>query len=366
MTLWIFILALLIGGIVFVLWPLVQGSTEDDRLQREIALYEARKAELARQSASGEITESQYQSALAEQGRALLALGRQQQNASSEPTPNRTRRRKLAAVLMLVGLPALSLPIYLKVGKPNLPDMPLAARDRAPKGLDLESALQRIEAHLAQNPDDARGYEVVAPVYMKAGRFADAARAYARVISLKGESAERLADLGESLVAEKDGIINQEARQAFEKSIKLDPAAARPRFYLAMAREQDGDKAGALAEFRKIVTELPDGPAKMRVQAEVDRLGGAPQVPPGGEAVANLPPEQRAEMIRSMVEGLEARLNEKGGSAEEWRRLVQARMVLKEKDKALAALEKAKTALAGDAAAGKELEAFARSLGLLP
>ena len=43
-----------------------------------------------------------------------------------------------------------------------------------------------------------------------------------------------------------------------------------------------------------------------------------------------------------------------------------ARMVLKEKDKALVALEKAKTALAGDAAAGKELDAFARSLGLLP
>ena len=368
MILWFSIVALIVGAIFFVLWPLIRGGQGDDRLTREIAMYEARKAELIRQRDAGEISPGECDAALAEQGRALLSLSRGRAVAGGADVALTAKRRKIAALVLLVGLPMLALPIYLRVGAPSLPDVPLASRERSQQQFDVATALQKIEAHLAQNPGDARGFEVVAPVYLKAGRYADAARAYARVIELSGETPERLADLGESLVAEKDGLISAEARQAFERSLKLDGRFAKPKFYLALAREQDGDAPGALADLEKIAAELPESPAKARVNGEIERFRAQGNIPssPAGQTIANLPPAERETMIRSMVEGLDARLSEKGGTLAEWRQLIQARLVLRQRDAAELALAKARAALANDAAAGAELDALAAAIKAQP
>ena len=76
---------------------------------------------------------------------------------------------------------------------------------------------RQIETHLAKNPDDGRGHEVVAPVYMRLNRHADAVRAYSAVIRLLGPSAERHASLGEALVFQGGGIVTAEAKAAFEE-----------------------------------------------------------------------------------------------------------------------------------------------------
>ena len=368
MILWFSIAALIVGACLFVLWPLIRGSAGEDRLAREIAMYEARKVELIRQRDAGEISSGECDAALTEQGRALLALSRGRAATAGDDAGQSARRRKFAALVLLIGVPVLALPIYLRVGAPSLPDVPLAARERSQQQFDVATALQKIETHLAQNPNAARGFEVVAPVYLKAGRYADAARAYSRVIELSGETPERLADLGESLVAEQDGVISAEARQAFERSLKLDGRFAKPKFYLALAREQDGDVAGALADLEKIAAELPESPAKARVSAEIERFRAQDKGPagPAGPAIANLPPAERETMIRSMVEGLDARLSEKGGTLAEWRQLIQARLVLRQRDAAEVALAKARAALSADPNAGAELEALAAAIKAQP
>lgn len=372
MTFWIVTLLLIALVIAFVLWPLIVGSTGPKRLEQAVAFYEARKDELARQRAGGEISEDEMNAALAEQARALLALSRSEKTRDADEAVHSLRRRKMATLLMLLGIPALSTAIYLRLGAPNLPDVPLASRQTAPQNFDIATALQKIEAHLAKNPDDVRGYEVVAPVYLKAGRFSDAANAYRRVVALSGETPERLSDLAESLVAMNSGVISAEARQAFERAVKLDPDFAKPRFYLALAREQDGDAAGALADLRKIASDLPEGPARMRVNAEIERFEAegrvAPAAPQGSaaEAIAGLPTAQREDAIKGMVDALDARLTAGGGTIEEWRRLIQSRLVLNQRELARSTLEKARTAFAGNAAALAELDAMAAVLRASP
>lgn len=372
MTFWIVTLLLIALVIAFVLWPLIVGSTGPERLEQAVAFYEARKNELVRQHENGDITEDEMNAALAEQARALLALSRTQKARGADELLHSVRRRKMATLLMLLGIPALSTAIYLRIGAPNLPDAPLASRQTAPQNFDVATALQKIEAHLAKNPDDVRGYEVVAPVYLKAGRFSDAANAYRRVVILSGETPERLSDLAESLVAMGNGVISAEARQAFERAVKLDPDFAKPRFYLALAREQDGDVAGALADLRKIASDLPEGPARMRVNAEIERFEAesktAPAVPRGSatEAIAGLPQQEREDAIKGMVDALDTRLTAGGGTIEEWRRLIQSRLVMNQRELARAALDKARTAFVGNAAALVELDAMAELLRTLP
>ena len=65
----------------------------------------------------------------------------------------------------------------------------------------LDNLVAQVEAHLEKNPDDGRGWEVVAPVYMRLGRFDDAVKAWRNALRLNGASADREADLGEALMA---------------------------------------------------------------------------------------------------------------------------------------------------------------------
>lgn len=368
MTLWIGIVLLTFGAAALALRPLFRRRVERTNLDHAIQFYETRRAEMRRQSEAGLISSAECEAFEAEQARRLIALGRQADRGPGVGERDTTKRRKMAALLLLAGLPLLAIPLYLKIGRPGMADQPLSARVSEPRNVELAEALARIEAHLAKNPNDAKGFEVVAPVYLQSGRFDDAAFAYRRVIALSGETPERLSGLGEALVAGQNGVVSSDAKAAFRRAIELDPGFAKARFYVALAAEQDGDVEGAIRQLTALSESLDEGPGKLRVEAELDRFraeGKAPaRVAPQGQAITALAPEDRAKAIEGMVEGLAERLRTSGGSLNEWQRLIQARMVLEQREKAREALEEARKALAGDASALASLDLLSRNLGL--
>ncbi|VUD73320.1 hypothetical protein MET9862_03935 [Methylobacterium symbioticum] len=69
-------------------------------------------------------------------------------------------------------------------------------------------------------------------------------------------------------------------------------------------------------------------------------------------------------MARHRADGLDRRLAAKGGSADEWLRLVRSYSALGERERAAQVLERARMALAADSAAGGRLDLLARELGL--
>ncbi|MCA3605166.1 MAG: c-type cytochrome biogenesis protein CcmI [Methylobacterium sp.] len=370
MTLWFGIVILTFGAAVLALRPLLRPPKGKTSLDHAIQFYEARRLELDRQVTAGLISENERTASEAEQARRLLAIGRQNEVEQERKTGS-ARRSKIAALLLLIGLPVLSIALYLRTGTPDMPDQPIAGRMTPGSDAQMQQALQRIELHLASNPDDARGFEVIAPAYMRLGRYQDAAFAFRRVIAISGETPDRLANLGEALIASQNGIVNAEAKQAFEKAVALDPDFAKALFYLAIATEQDGDVPGAIRKLMELSASLPEGPGRMRVETELDRFraeGKAPPRPTGGpqseagKALSELPPEERARAIEGMVDGLAARLAQQGGSLEEWQRLIQARVVLNQRDKAADSLAKARKALGESATA--ELDRLAAALDL--
>ena len=222
------------------------------------------------------------ETARVEAARRLLAATRRERQAGV--ATQSLRRRKVASLIALVGIPLVSLPLYFKVGQPDLPGQPLASRtDRAkdPATMDLDEAMARIEAHLAQNPDDGAGNEVIGPVYMNAGRYEDAARAYAAAIRILGEKPTRLENYGEALVAQSSGIVSADARKAFERALQLDPKALKARFYRALAAEQEGDTATAVATYRSMAADAPPGSAlASTLEQRLSELGAPPFSPP--------------------------------------------------------------------------------------
>ncbi|RVU12538.1 tetratricopeptide repeat protein, partial [Methylobacterium oryzihabitans] len=281
--------------------------------------------------------------------------------AGGEPT---LRHRRAASAFALSTVPLLALLVYGLFGSPDLPGQPQAARVAAARGEagDLAGAVARIEAHLARSPDDGRGWEVLAPVYLRVGRTDDAVKAYEAALRLLGDNAVRLSDYGEAVVTAGDGVVSDKARAAFEKALGLDPKAVKARFYLARAAEQDGDRTLARTRYAEIeASSPPDAPWLPAVRNSLARLDG--RTPPAGPPGLS---EEQASAVRGMVEGLDRRLAGQGGSPEEWGRLVRAYAVMGDRPRAQDALARARAALGPDPARLAPVEDVAREAGLVP
>jgi cytochrome c-type biogenesis protein CcmH len=376
MTLW-FVLALMTLAAVFaVLWPLSRRDRQDSdgagRSGSDLAVYRDQLAEIDRDVAAGLIGTAEAEAARIEVSRRLIAAADRQDGEAAAPQRGAVFRRRAVALLALVLLPLGALALYLSLGSPRLPGLPLAARvQEAPATRSLESMVAQVEAHLERNPDDGRGWEVLAPVYMRAGRFEEAVRARRNALRLLGASAPREADLGEAMVAAADGMVTAEAKTAFERALSLDKADVKARYYTGLAAEQDGRPQEAVRLWRELLASAPaDAPYRPLIQSSLARLAptaGGTEAGPSAEdmaAAGQLTPEQRGEMIRGMVARLSERLKADGADLEGWQRLLRAYVVLGDPEKARAALADARKALGADAEKRKKLDEFARGLGL--
>ncbi|MFE1600058.1 c-type cytochrome biogenesis protein CcmI [Methylobacterium sp. ID0610] len=369
MAIWL-LFALMTGAAVFaLLWPLSRrpqpampdGST-DSVLATETGFYEDQLRDIERDAGRGLLAPQEAEAARAEAARRLLRASRTLGDATAprvgEPA---LRHRRAASAFALSTVPLVALIVYGLYGSPGLPAQPQAERAAAGRtGRDLAAGIAQIETHLAQHPEDGRGWEVLAPVYLRLGRMEDAVKAYEQALRLLGDTTPRLSDYGEALVAASDGMVPEKARKAFEKARAAEPGAVKPLFYLARAAEQDGDRDLAVARYKDLAASSPaDAPWMSMVRESIERLGGTLPAPAPADR-PGLTDEQRT-AIRGMVAGLDQRLAAGGGTPEEWTRLVRSYGVMGERDKAAEALARARAAL-GDKAA--PVEAAAREIGL--
>jgi cytochrome c-type biogenesis protein CcmH len=368
------------------------------RSAADIAVYRDQIAEVEADRARGLISDVEAEAARIEIARRLLAsadreradqgsadrdggervAGNAEQTAAQPIRPKTSDTAQRLFMVVGVAVPAVALGLYAVLGSPTLPGRPVAERLAKAPSADaaIEELVARVEAQLRKNPGDGQGWDVIAPVYLRLERFADAAEAFRRALEIMGESPRRLNGLAEASVLANDGIVTEVARRAYVRLLELEPERTEARFGLALAKEQDGDLDGAEKAYRELAAKAPpNAPWRVFVIERLEAIaqkrgpgGGAGALPPpdaaAAEAVAGLPETQRRQMILQMVEGLAARLEADGRDLDGWQRLMRSWLVLGDKAKAQAALAQARKALAGDDKALSAIDAFARDLGL--
>jgi cytochrome c-type biogenesis protein CcmH len=368
MTLWLILTLMTAAAVFAVLWPL--GRRAGASGGSELAVYRDQLAEIERDRDTGRIGAAEAEAARVEVSRRLLAAA-DAEGKVQHATSSSIRPRRIVAVIALVALPLGAVLLYLAFGSPSLPGQPLSARlGKPPEERPIETLVAQVEAHLASSPEDGRGWEVLAPVYLRLGRFGDAVKARSNALRLNGETAERQTGLGEALVAAAQGIVTADATKAFERAVELDPQAPKPRFFLGLAAEQDGRLADAARRWRDLIAQAaPDAPWLGFVRealARVDPSAAVAQGPTASDlaAAAELSPEQRQQMVRGMVDRLAARLKDDGSDLDGWLRLMRAYMVLGEHDKARSAAGDARRALGADPDKLRRIDDAAKGLGL--
>jgi cytochrome c-type biogenesis protein CcmH len=258
------------------------------------------------------------------------------------------------------------------------------ARKEAPH--DLDQAVKQLEARLAADPNDQDGWRLLARSYTELGQTEKAAEAARRAAALgaPGSDAEALSARGEDLVTANGGNVGADARQSFQAALAADPGDPRARFFLGLAAAQDGNNDDALGRWLALERDSPpDAPWLEGLRSNIGRLAkemglddtelaarrsqlakaappaaaaAAPTPPqaasataPGPSAAdvaaaANMSPDDRTAMIKTMVQRLADKMAQTPGDVDGWLRLGRAYAVLGEQQKSLDAYRHASEA----------------------
>lgn len=364
MLLWV-LLAVMTGAVVLaVLWPLSKPSRRAV-LDGDVQFYQAQLTEIDRDRDRGLIGVAEAEAAKIESGRRLLraaSLVRESADATSEPA---LRRRRAASALALCVVPIVGLAVYGGYGSPELRggDQAAPAGTQAEARLRFDDAMKRVEQHLAANPADARGWDVIAPIYLRVGRYSDALGAYTRARATGGDNVARLLGEAEARIALGRGVIDSDARVLLQDVVTRDSSSMAGRYYLALAREQGGDRDGARVAYRELLAVADENaPWTPLLRTRLSRLDGTgPAI-----SVPTIPAVNATPEIDAMVGGLDERLKANGGSEAEWSRLVRSLVVLGRREDAHDRLARVKAALSADPEAPARLDRLAGDLGLSP
>lgn len=355
----------------------------------DLDVYRDQLDELQSDTERGVIDAGQAAAARAEIARRLL----KQAAAPAAPAlaPNHSAFTEKLLFACAAAVPVLSLVLYLWVGSPGLPGNPLAERlASAPNAAAPNDMIAKVEARLRDHPDDGQGWAVIAPVYLSMGRAPDAANAFARTITLLGETPERLLGLAKANVVANNGMVNEPARKALQRILEIDPARIEAKFWLGVYDEQNGRPDAAAATYLALLSDGPaDAPWRKAVEERLAAVTGKPGATPASgvtppvlapaasgpdgkgptpaqfvAAAQKLAPEMREQMIGRMVAKATDAVKANPQDVAAWSRIVTGHAALGKLPDAKTALKDARQTLSGNAAALTELEALAKSLDL--
>jgi cytochrome c-type biogenesis protein CcmH len=393
MILWIVLTVLTSLAVAGLTVPLVRRHDLVAARESNIAILRRQLLEIDAQEAAGAVGPDEAEGMRTEVKRRILAEGR-----VSEPLRRALGANALPwAALALAGIVALAATgLYAFLGRPALSTAqpaPAAADSGAAHPIaDIPTMIAQLEAKLQANPNDAEGWRMLGWSYNSVGRAADAAQAYAHAAALDPKNADYPSAEGDALVNAAKGQVTPDALAAFATALKIDPADPRARYYLALAEDQAGKHDQAMADWIALIKSAPPGaPWAQQVRDFVEHVAhdrhidlsgklppetaAAAQPAPADQSTPGPTPDQMASanqmpagdreaMIHAMVDRLADNLKANPHNADGWMRLMRARMVLGESDKAASAYRDAEQAFAGSPGDLDTLKKAAQALGV--
>jgi cytochrome c-type biogenesis protein CcmH len=369
-VIWLAVAVMIAVALAFLLTPMLRARRNESagRESYDLAVYRDQLKELETDLARGTVTPTEAAEARLEIERRMLRVTPQ---ASAS-----TARSRFAGPLVALGVPAAAVAIYLGIGAPHLlggrapAQQQVAAAGQDREVADLARMAERLNAKLAEDPDNAEDWRLLGRTYMEIGRYGEAANAFRQGQRLLPNDADIPSMLGEALALNAENTVTPAAVTAFERTMALQPRHPIARYYLALGRLQAGATREAFDSWLELAKEsspeapwmrvLPEQLEGLAKQLKLDLATLWPQQAPiaGGrgptqeqmQAAAEMAPGDRSEMIRGMVERLAERLKDNPNDLEGWQRLARAYRVMGDEAKAteaearLAALQRAPAA----------------------
>ena len=374
MIFWFLLALMLVIAILCILLPLRRANESRESESPHFNLLRAQIKALDDQIEGGGSNTETLRAERAEIARRLLAEARNSDQLQSSSSSTTTV--KIVSLLALIVLPALSLSIYLPLGSPGLAGSPFNEQNVGKlEDKSVNEMVLLAERHLAKNPDDLRGWKLLANVYGRLGRAPARAHALEQIIRLSGASPELKSELAEAITFANENIVIARARMLFEEALAANPDLIKPQMYLAVALEQEGKIKQSFERWKGLARLQPGNEDWQRMTGtHIARL--STKLAPGDEnqlanpsaeqiaAAQNLSPNDRSSMISAMVENLASKLEDEPDNLPGWLRLIRSYSVLGEARKAQAAYQSALVHFDTDEVKRRALQELAEQLKL--
>ena len=255
-------------------------SQEVAREQKNIEVARQRLEELRQRIAVGEIESADAETLQEEIERGLLIdLDETNGEEGFQIHSSRDKVNRWTAVAVASVIPIAAGALYLVLGQPSVISNPPVANSQVADGgrLDNETNLeaqafeektQEVMRRLAQQPDDALGWDTLARLFVAQERFAEAAGALKKFRELAGDSADVLVREANALAFANNGELRGEPESLIDRALELDPQHFGALFLAGFAVALRQDYQSALDYWHKAETLSPNED----VRSEIRRL----------------------------------------------------------------------------------------------
>ena len=286
----VFVIIAVVMAAVAVLWvlpPLLWRRTASEGVARaasNLAVYRDQLAELDSDLRIGTLSPTQYAQAKLEIEHSVLDEARVERT----PAPRALRGGRWTAAVLAATIPLCAALLYWQFGSPDalLQRASVARGEHEVTTQQIEAMVAKLAARLEQNPDDAKGWVMLARSYAAMQRFPEALAAYAKATALVKDDASLLADYADVLATSTGRNLEGRPLELVKQALKLDPNQWKALALAGTAAFDRKDYKAAVAYWEKLVQQLsPDSEFSQSLTAsiaEARQLGGIKAgAPPG-------------------------------------------------------------------------------------
>lgn len=250
----------------FVLPPLWLGlrapKVKTNRKEMNLDIFRDQVADLEREKAEGNLSNANFEQAKAEVQRRLLE---EIEPESAAETSSHGPSRKLAVTLLLL-MPILALTGYALLGNPRALDPTQTSAPPKMTQEQINGMVAKLAEKMAANPDDLKGWLMLARSYKTMGRFDEAANAYSKAEKLVNEDPELLASYAETIAMASQGKgLKGKPMQLVERALKLDPKHPHSLFLAGAAAMEAGENKKGIAYWETLLPQVEPG-------SEIDQM----------------------------------------------------------------------------------------------
>ena len=345
--------------VLWLIWPLLRqkNSSPVSEVQLNAAVHRDQLAALKADLDKGLIKPDDYEASVDELQMRLLDDTQSYKAKPAHSTPTFWSPRKTA---LLVGLclPLLAIPLYLRLGSLSAID-PVATAQVTDQ--QIRQMVDTLAAKLQANPDNPKGWAMLAKSYKVMGRFEESRAAFERIGALLDNDPELLVDYADVLAVLANNQIEGRPLALVNKALAINPRHPMGLMMSGVAAYRRADFLMAIQQWETLLSMLEPGSGDARqiednITAARNNANLSAQNKPASTPSNMMPPVaadaangMTTDMINQMVERLAKRLESNPQDIQGWARLARAYKVQGRLAEAIKAYEKTGSLMDSDA-----------------
>ena len=294
---------MLFVALAFVVVPLLRERPSAEPVSdmaSNVAIYKSQRRELDDELARGAISEAEHGAAVGELSARVVDEVPEQGSADLLA---QTKPPWRIITLLAVAMPIAAVLLYGTLGVPRAiemarvppatsgaPDPHAGANPGQEPPMSDKQILAMVDSlaqKMQQNPDDPRGWILLARSQNALGRYIEASAAFERAAALLPKDAQLLADFADTVVMTQQGRFEGKPYKLIKQALQIEPNNMKALALAGTAEMRMGNRAASLKHWEKLQTLVPKDSADYR---EVEAIIAEVKTTKADVPAATVPP----------------------------------------------------------------------------